>query len=105
MRKKFVSRYQKLAKISVSSLNEIYQDLTGDWTESRTFQERKHRERIVEFLSSNDDEDLIYDLRQLNGNKNSTIFNEFRDEIDNLFTEYQTAAHERRHQTCCSFQN
>ena len=43
----------------------------GEYTKPLPSQERKHRERIIELSSSNDDEDLIYDLCQL---MKSTIY-------------------------------
>ena len=61
-------------------------------------QEQQQRNRIAEFLASNDEEGIITDLCRLNG-KNVTNFGEFWDEVDKLFSEYEASVHERRHGT------
>ena len=61
-----------------------------------TKQEEQQRERIAEFLASSDEDGIITDLRKLNGKK-GTKFEEFWDEINNLFSEYEASVQERRH--------
>ena len=98
MRKDFLSTYQKQAKTSNAHLNEIYRELTADATAASSMQEQQQRNRIAEFLASNDEEGIITDLRRLN-RKKVTNFGEFWDEVDKLFSEYGASVHERRHGT------
>ena len=66
MRKDFVDKVQKLGKVSASMLNEFYQDLNGDQSAPNNEGERERRKRIVENLASNEEEELITDLRCMN---------------------------------------
>ena len=50
MKKDFICKYQKLPKVTPSTLTEMYQDLTGDCSEPLTEAEREHRVRLVEFF-------------------------------------------------------
>ena len=79
-------------------LNEIYHELTADAAAALSMQEQHQRNRIAEFLVSNDEEGIITDLHRLKG-KNVTNFREFWNEVDKLFSEYEASVHERRHGT------
>ena len=49
-------------------------------------------------MASSEEEELVCaDLRCMNGDPGSTVYNDFWKELDSLFTEYQAAVHERRH--------
>lgn len=99
MKADFITKYQKLIKTSKANLGEIYRSLTGDNSAASSIHEQKQRERITEFLSSYGSDDVVTDLRALNGKPNSTKFYEFWDEVHKLFSEYEGSVHERRHGT------
>ena len=79
MRKDFLSKYLRLVKTSKAHLNEIYRELTGYHTAASSEQERLHRE-IAPFLACNDEDNMLTDLRKLNG-KMGTSFTEFWVEV------------------------
>ena len=91
MRADFLVKYQRLA-----NLGEIYRELPGDNSAAASEGEKKQRNRITEFLSSYDSDDVITDLRKLNGNPGSSKYDDFWAEVNQLFTEYEGSVHERR---------
>ena len=100
MQKDFTDKYKNSVKASVSMLQVMYQDLTGDSSAAVSIAQKQRREDIAKFLSDVDDEPNIFlDLRQLNGNRESSKFDEFWQETDVLFIEYQVVVHDGRHGT------
>ena len=99
MWKDFIQTYGKLVKSSTAVLHDIYHELSGNTIAPLNENERLMQERITKFILNSDDPEIIIDLRKTNGHKEHFNFDEFWDEINNLFEEYQTAIHERRHGT------
>ena len=57
------------------------------------------QECIAKFILTSYDPEIIIDLRETNGHKEHSNFDEFWDKTNKLFEEYQTAIDERRRGT------
>ena len=99
MRKDFIQTYRQLVKSSKCVLHDIYQESSGDTNALLKENERLMQERIAKFILTSDDPEIIIDLEKTNGVKEHSNFNEFWDKINQLFKEYQTPVHKRRHGT------
>ena len=97
MQKDFIKKYSRTIAASKLVLRNIYRDLTGDSSAAASKTQAEKQKEIALFVSEQDEPDILLDLRVLNGKPNSTKYDEFWDEIQTLFNEYETAAHERRH--------
>ena len=87
MKKELVAKYQKLAKTSGANLGEIYCVQTGDNSVASSKLEENQCDCISESLTTDNCDNVITDFRSLNGKPGSTKFDEFWDEVHQLFSE------------------
>ena len=79
------------------TLRNIYQDLMGDGSIAASKTQTEKQKQITMFVFEQDEPDILLDLRVLNGKLSSTKYDQFWDEIQELFSEYETAVHEHHH--------
>lgn len=96
MRREFLDQYKSFVKIPKIILRNMYRTLTGDSSAAETTSQREIDERFLEALSL-DDPDILVDLRKLNGNSNSRIFDTFWNELDDFVNELSPVVDDRRH--------
>ena len=68
----------------------------GRWLHSSK-QNPDWKTKTNNYVFEQDEPDILLDLRVLNGKLSSTKYDQFWDEIQELFSEYETAVHERHH--------
>ncbi|ESO88574.1 hypothetical protein LOTGIDRAFT_165357 [Lottia gigantea] len=78
-------------------MRSIYADLTGDSSASETELIKGVDQKAAEFLLSTEEEEIIYDLRKLNGENGKTKFDAFWEETQKYIEVIVPAVHERRH--------
>jgi hypothetical protein len=95
IRKQFVDHYIATG-IKPAVLRNIFQFLTRDEASPESLQISKVDARVATWLASVDDPDLFYDLRQLNGRPENSLYNPFWEELGR-FLEESCAVNDRRH--------
>ena len=80
-------------------MKEIYRELTGDVSAAENAAEDTRRDRITNFVMSSDDDGLLLAFRTANENPESSVFDAFWDEVQQLFNVYTFSVQERRHET------
>ncbi len=99
MKREFVNHYGSLMNgTKPFILRSIYQELTGDASGSRTYDEELVDQRLKEALDS-EDFDIIVDLRELNEGRTAK-YDEFWDKCTEYLSE-SSAVPERRHGEVC----
>ena len=101
MRRDFIQRYARLSnvvgKTSKAVLRNMYKFLTDDCSSSRTATEKEVDSRIYEIAEEVfelDEPEILIDMRRMNGKPNSSMFNEFWDELALLVEEVNPAVDE-----------
>ena len=97
MRQDFLSKYSRLANVSKMILCNIYRILLHDSSAPQYASEAQVDECVAKAVLQLDDPEIILDLRRTNGKPNSTIFDEFWDELQSYLDEIILAVDERRH--------
>ena len=97
MKRDFLDKYSHLAKIPKSVLRNIYKTLTGDSSSSSCSAKKDIDDRVIQALLDLDDPQIVLDMRELNGNPNSTRFDVFWDELAQYLEDTTMAVDERRH--------
>ena len=91
-----MDRYDRLASTTKGVLRNIYRSLVGDESAASSQNEKDIDERIAEVLELGDPE-ILLDLRSLNGNVKSDMFDVFWNELSLYLEEINPAVDERRH--------
>ena len=94
MRSEFMDKYNHLAKVPKYILRSIYKTLMNDNSKET---ESDIDCCVARALVHLDDPDIILDMRQLNGNPQSTKFDPFWNELQLYLDEINLAVDERRH--------
>ena len=68
------------------TLRNIYQDLMGDGSIAASKTQTEKQKQITMFVFEQDEPDILLDLRVLNGKLSSTKYDQFWDEIQELFS-------------------
>lgn len=97
MRRSFIQTYSKKANVKPMVLRAIYRELFNDSAAAASLREEDLDHRVVSFFMESEQPDLLLDLRKLNGNPGSTMFNTFWEETAKYFEE-QAQVHDRRHE-------
>ena len=97
MRNEFIDRYHYAARISKSILRCIYNDITEDSSSVPSLAQRCVDERVAKAVLSIENPGIIPDLRSLNGNPKSTLFDGFWTELSAFLEEINPAVDDRRH--------
>ena len=95
MKKQLIERYKKAANVSKAILRDMFRYLTGD-VSAPVKDSADIEDRISKFLES-DDQEIVLDLRKLNGNPGSTKLDAFWAALQKYFNEQVLAVQERRH--------
>lgn len=97
MRRDFLMKYNRLAKIPKFVLRNIYRTLLNDGTSAACSAEAQVDERVAQAVIDLDDPEIVLDLRQMNGKVQSSLFDVFWDELQAYLDEINLAVDERRH--------
>ena len=97
MRRDFLDKYRRIAKLPTMVLRNIYRTLLGDCSSAEYSSEARVDERVVRALLDINDPDIVLDLRRSNGKPDSKIFDPFWSELQSYLDEINPAVDERRH--------
>lgn len=97
MRKNFTEKYHYVAKTSKSILRSIYRELSDDSASAPTLQQQVVDTRVANAVLATGSPDIMLDLRKLNGNPKSTLFDDFWLELSAFLEEVNPAVDDRRH--------
>lgn len=99
MKRDYLNTYYYATGADKSLLRNIFKVLTRDEACAKNPTEAEVDERVMRFLVDSDvmEDEIVHDLRRLNGNPNSTQFDVFWDEVQAYFNEVSTAVNDRRH--------
>ena len=95
----YLNTYYLATGTDKSLLRNIFKVLTRDGTCAENSVEAEIDKRVMSFVMNSADleEEIIHDLRRLNGKPNSTKFDVFWNELQGYFDEVSTAVNDRRH--------
>lgn len=96
MKRDFIDKYN-VGTTSKSVLRCIYRDLTGDLSSAPTQALKEVDERVANAVMTTADPDILLDLRKLNGDPKSTLFDDFWLELSLFLEEVTPAVDDRRH--------
>lgn len=97
MCKDFFHKYCSLCQVPKAVLRNMYKSLVEDTSASSCAAEKEVDDRIAQAALDLDDTDIILDLRKLNGNPQSSKFDDFWQALDEFLEESMLAVDDRRH--------
>ncbi len=95
MRRNFIETFAKVCD-DRAALRSMFKYLTEDQSVPDTAEQGEVDNRLMEYLTTGDNAEFAYDLRQNNGRVKDTKFNPFWKKMEEIINE-RTVAHERRH--------